>query len=86
MMNLLETFTVKMYYEHLPEDIHAFVSEESKGHYMIVIRAEDSPQEQEKAFLHEMRHIYRNDFHSIHSADTIESMVADDDCEERKGK
>lgn len=59
---------------HLPASIKGLCSQCSEDEYIILLRDELTDQEKEKAFIHEMLHIYRDDF-SGHSVGEIESTA-----------
>lgn len=57
----------------LPEDIKGVCSVCSDGSYLILINQDLDEREQEASFLHEMLHIYHNDFDSDMSIHEIEN-------------
>lgn len=64
---------IKLLHEHFPVgDVVGMVTQDNQGNYMIVINADLSPEKQEESFLHEMRHIYRNDFQRVRAGEVEE--------------
>ena len=54
---------IHLFHEHFPVDGGAsMVCTDDSGVFMVIINADLPEEEQEKAFLHEMLHIYRDDF------------------------
>ena len=60
--------------DRLPSDIHGMTSERD-GVYYVLLNAEDQTERKEAAFLHELLHIYREDFKSGKTVDEIETEV-----------
>lgn len=62
-------------HEPLPEGVRGCCSPDSEmpGQYYILISSLISQREQEDAFLHELRHIWRGDFCRSDSVDGIET-------------
>lgn len=59
----MKEIKIQLFHEHFPVDsAFGMVCQDNSGAYMIVINADIPKEEQEKAFLHEMTHIYRDDF------------------------
>ena len=54
---------IQLFHEHFPVDsAFGMACLDTSGVYMVIINADLPEAEQEKAFLHEMLHIYRDDF------------------------
>lgn len=60
----MREIALRLFHEIMPEGVHGMVAEDH-GKYMVVINANESPDEQAKAFLHEMLHIYNDDFNLV---------------------
>ena len=54
-------FNIRVFRERLPAGAHGMSAPDDNG-YLIVVNADESPDEQAKAFLHEMLHIWNDDF------------------------
>lgn len=67
--------TIKLHrLEGMPEGIHGTVMG-SDGRYMIVLNAEEDPDQQLATFLHEMTHIYNGDLEAGGSVQEIEART-----------
>ena len=59
----MKEIKIQLYHKHFPVDGCAgMVCTDDSGVFMVIINANLPEEEQEKAFLHEMLHIYRDDF------------------------
>ena len=57
---------IHLFHEHFPVDGGAsMVCTDDSGVFMVIINADLPEEEQEKAFLHEMLHIYNDDFERV---------------------
>lgn len=58
------TLKAKVYVYHapLPEGIHGMTSKSISEAFIVAINSEDTPERQEQAFIHEMMHIWRDDW------------------------
>lgn len=54
-------FNIRVFREHLPAGAHGMAAPDNDG-YMIVVNADESPDKQAETFLHEMLHIWNDDF------------------------
>lgn len=54
----------RVYMVHFPGDIRAAVRFDAEGYPSIYINDQLSPQAKKRAFLHELRHIKRNDHYN----------------------
>lgn len=68
-----KTFKVSVAEIDLPESINGAITETAAREYTIAIRKGMTEDEKAAAFLHEMLHIYHDDFNSGLKADQIES-------------
>lgn len=67
--------TIKLHrLEGMPEGIHGTVMG-SEGRYMIVLNAEEDPDQQLATFLHEMTHIYNGDLEAKGNVQEIEART-----------
>lgn len=67
--------TIKLHrLEEMPEGIHGTVMG-SDGQYMIVLNAEEDPDQQLATFLHEMTHIYNGDLEAGGNVQEIEART-----------
>lgn len=67
--------TIKLHrLEGMPEGIHGSVMG-SEGRYMIVLNAEEDPDQQLATFLHEMTHIYNGDLEAGGNIQEIEAQT-----------
>lgn len=62
---LVKKINVQVYRAKMPESIHGTVTEDQAGKHMILINSEDSPDGQACAFLHEMLHLWNDDFNRV---------------------
>jgi len=63
---------IRIVEERLPETIKGFTGRKENDDYTILLNTELSDTEKAAAFLHEMLHIWHNDFASGKSVDQIE--------------
>jgi len=67
------TIKINMTYKEMPETVNAITGyDEKRGQYFTIINESKDAKTQEAAFLHEMKHIYREDFTSGKTAAEIE--------------
>lgn len=70
----MRELNIHLYTEPLPETVRGVVTE-NQGYYIICINNLLSEEEQQQAFIHEMLHIYNNDFNSGDSVQAIEERT-----------
>ncbi len=59
----MKEIKIQLYHKHFPVDgVAGMACTDDNGVFMVIINADLPEEEQEKAFLHEMLHIYRDDF------------------------
>lgn len=56
---------MQVYAEQLPDGAHGMIIDAGSGKYLMVINESDPEAEQRTAFLHEMLHIYNDDFERV---------------------
>ena len=56
---------VQVFRGRLPEGAHGFVIDGNQGPFLIMLNSADPEDEQRRAFLHEMLHIYNDDFERV---------------------
>lgn len=56
---------VQVFRGQLPEGAHGFVIDGNQGSFLIMLNSADPEDEQRRAFLHEMLHIYNDDFERV---------------------
>jgi hypothetical protein len=66
---------IRVTVEPLPGTIRAFARRMKSGHVCIVVNACLNAREQEKALMHELEHVKRNDFDRDDPVDTIEESL-----------
>lgn len=68
---------ISVFIEELPQSIHGMVSpmDINNESYIIVLNTADNEEEQRKAFLHEMSHIWNRDFESREDVSQIEART-----------
>lgn len=66
---------VQVFRGQLPDGAHGFVIDGNQGPFLIMLNSADPEDEQRCAFLHEMLHIYNDDFNRI-AADGIQAVEA----------
>lgn len=72
----MKEIKIQLYHKHFPVDGGAgMVCTDDSGVYMVIINADLPEEEQEKTFLHEMLHIYRDDFSRV-KAEGVQAIEA----------
>ena len=64
-MRHVKDIRVQVYAEHLPDGGHGMIIDADNGEYLMVINEDDPEDVQRTAFLHEMLHIYNDDFERV---------------------
>lgn len=72
-MEQLLDIRIQVFRDKLPQGAHGFVIAAGAGSYQIMINAADPEDEQRSTFLHEMLHVYNNDFQTV-AAEGIQSV------------
>lgn len=66
---------VRLFHEHLPAGAGGMCCLDPKtGEYMVIINADRSREEQVHSFLHEMLHIYNEDFSRVDSGVSVSDI------------
>lgn len=58
----------------MPETFRGVCKDKGEGSYLIILNQDKSEEEQAQSFLHEMLHIYYNDFDSCLDLDELEKI------------
>lgn len=70
----MERLTIDIDRHEMPADFHG-ASAWINGRFVVLLNANESEAEQERAFVHEMLHIYRGDHFSTASAEEVEARA-----------
>jgi len=71
---MMRTGSLSVHLVNLPCEVRGSYCENSDGTFSVFLNARHSEHRQRKAFLHEMAHIYFDDFQSDTDIDKIETM------------
>lgn len=69
--------TLQLFRESMPGSVSGMCSDDGEGRYTVLINADLTAEEQMKAFLHEMCHVWNND-HKRESVAEIEQGVQEE--------
>ena len=57
----MRNITIKLIQTELPEGVHGCISGTDADGYIILTNSQETQEEQERVFLHECRHLWRQD-------------------------